>query len=110
MEMKELIQDTERIIKEFGKREQRKWAPEIMVTELAKQLGETSKQIMMLEKNYLPQRENNKNYAYSKEILADELSDILFMIIRIANYYKINLEEAHINALNKAKEWFHNNK
>jgi len=110
MEINELIKYTNEIIKEFEKREQKKWTPEIMITELTKQMGEVSKQIMMLEKNYIPQRKNYPEYAYSKEKLADELSDILFMIIRISNYYKIDLEKSHLNELKIAKEWFESNK
>ena len=45
-----------------------------------------------------------------QDFLADELSDILFMIIRISNYYKIDLEKSHLNELKIAKEWFESNK
>ena len=110
MEFNKLIDKTREVIKGFENIEPKKWTPEIMLTDLAKQLGEVSKQIMMLEKNYIPQREKNPKYAYSKEELADELSDILFMIIRISDYYGIDLEKAHIRELEKAKEWFNKNK
>jgi len=108
--MKEIIKKTTEVIREFEKREPKKWTPEIMITELTKQLGGLSKQIMMLEQNYVSQRNNYPEYSYSKEQLADELSDILFMIIRLADYYKIDLEKSHLNELKLAKKWFEENK
>lgn len=110
MEFNELIKHTEKIILEFERREQKKWTPEIMLVELSKQMGEVSKQIMMLEKNYVPQRGNYREYESSKEKLGDELSDILFMLIRISKFYKINLEKAHLDELKKAQGWFEDNK
>lgn len=106
---KDIIEETIKLVKNFEKREQKKWTPEIMVVELTKQLGELSKQIMMLEKNYIPQRDNYPEYAFSKEKLGDELSDILYMIVRIAHYYQINLEEVHLKELRIANEWFGKN-
>jgi NTP pyrophosphatase (non-canonical NTP hydrolase) len=108
--MKTIIKESKEIIQEFEKREKKKWTPEIIVTELTKQLGEISKQIMMLEGNYVPQRDNYPKYNSSKEKLADELSDALLMIIRLAEHYDIDLEKAHFDELNKAKKWFEQNK
>jgi len=98
----ELITETNKLIEKFEKKEKKKWTPEIMITELTKQAGELSKQIMILEGNYIPEKDNNLGYSASKEQLANELSDILFMLIRISNHYKIDLEKAHIEELNKA--------
>ena len=36
------------------------------------------------------------------EKIADELSDVLFMIIRIADHYKIDLEKEHLKQLDMA--------
>ena len=110
MEVQELINQTKEMIREFEKREQRKWTPEIIITELSKQLGEVSKQIMMLEKNYILERANYPEYSYSREKLGGELSDILFTLIRLADYYKIDLEKVHLNELKQAKKWFKENK
>jgi NTP pyrophosphatase (non-canonical NTP hydrolase) len=110
MEMKEVIEKTRKVIKDFEKREPKKWTPEIMITELVKQVGGLSKQIMMLEQNYVIQRNDHPQYSYSKEQLADELSDILFMIIRIADFYKIDLEKSHLHELDLANKWFEENK
>lgn len=95
---KELIQETRKILKEFEKQDG-KWNAETIITELTKQLGEVSKQVMMLEGNYMPQRKKDQNHHYSKENLGYEMSDILFNLIRLADYYNIDLEQAHINKL-----------
>lgn len=107
---KEIIKEIREINKEFAKREKKEWTPEIMTTELAKQLGEVSKQIMMLEGNYLPQRNTDQRYTHSKEQLADELSDIFSNILRITDYYKIDLEISHLKELELAKKWFKEHK
>ncbi len=109
MDMKKIVRKTEKVINEFEKREQKKWTPEIMMTELTKQLGEVSKQIMMLGKNYISQRDNYLEYASSKEKLADELSDVLFMLIRLSKYYQIDLEKSHLKELKLAEKWFEKN-
>ena len=106
---KEIIKETRDVITNFEKHEQKKWTPEIMVVELTKQIGELSKQIMMIENNYIPQRKIMPEYSYSKEKLGDELSDIIYIVIRIADIYSIDLEKAHLSELKKAKEWFKNN-
>jgi len=102
----QVLKETREITNEFEKREKKEWTPEIMTTELAKQLGEVSKQIMMLEGNYLPERDDDSRYAFSKEKLADELSDVFANIIRMADYYEIDFEEAHLKELNKGKKRF----
>ena len=52
---------------------------------------------------YLSKRKKDPNYNKdSKGEIANELSDILFMVIRIANHYKIDLEKAHLKELNLA--------
>ena len=109
MSFKQLSMETREVTKEFAKLEKKKWTPETMATELSKQLGEVSKQIMMLEGNYIPKRDRLPEYAHSKEQLADELSDVLFIILRIADHYKIDLEEAHLKELELAKKWFKEN-
>ena len=107
---KEIEKETMGVIDEFKRREKKEWTPEAMVVELAKQLGEVSKQIMMLEGNYIPERDNFPKYSFSKAKLGDELSDILFMIMRISNHYGISLEDAHLKELKLAEEWFRKNK
>ena len=62
--------------------------------ELTKQTGELAKCIMMQENYYFFQVDNEKN----KKQLANELADIFGQIIRVADYYQIDLLQAHIEA------------
>ena len=67
--------------------------------ELQKQVGELSKLIMVHEKYYFFERDKtDKQYESDKDKIADELADIFYAVIRLAKYYNIDLEEAHIKA------------
>lgn len=92
----DLIEIARRAIKEFKKVEQRPWGPEGIMIELTKQLGDLAKHIMVFEKYYVPNR--GTGYKTTKEDIADELADILFSVIRLADEYGIDLEEAHLEA------------
>jgi len=94
----ELIEITKSVFKEFEKSEQKPWGAEGAVIELVKQVGDLAKRIMVFEKYYAQKRENEPNYKTTKEDIADELADILYCVIRIAEHYGINLEEAHLKA------------
>ncbi len=50
---------------------------------------------------YIKRRSKEAYYKTSKKQIADELADILYSIIRIADYYNINLEKAHLEARKK---------
>ena len=101
--VKEVEQKTNEIIEAFQKVEQRDWGIEGNMSELMKQVGELGKNVMVLEKYYLAKRMANPNYnKASKSEIGNELSDILFMIIRIANHYDIDLEKAHMKELDIA--------
>jgi NTP pyrophosphatase (non-canonical NTP hydrolase) len=43
-------------------------------------------------------RSLDKKYQVSQEALADELADIIFAVVRIADHYKIDLEAANLKA------------
>lgn len=104
---KELIQKTNKVADEFQKVEQRDWGIEGNMIELSKQVGELAKNVMMLEKYYLAKRWQESKYKdASKEEIANELSDILFIIIRIADLYGIDLEKAHLKELEIASKSF----
>lgn len=99
----EVIKKTLEVVKKFEEVEQRKWGVEGNMIELSKQVGELAKNVMMLEKYYLPKRRQEPKYKdASKEEIANELSDILFISIRIADMYGINLEKAHLRELKLA--------
>ncbi len=98
----EVVNKSLGVIKEFEKVEKRTWGVEGAMIELSKQLGDLSKNIMMMEGYYMAGRDSLPEYQTSKACIGDELSDILFMVIRIADYYHIDLEKEHINQLDIA--------
>jgi len=105
----EIVKKTMEVVRKFEKVEQRKWGIEGNIIELSKQVGELSSTVMMLEKYYLKERWQDPKYKNaSKEEIADELSDILFVIIRIANLYDIDLEKKHLKELELAKKSLEN--
>ena len=98
----EVVDKSLEVIKEFQKVEKKPWGVEGAVIELSKQVGELSKHIMMTEGYYMAGRDSLKEYETSKSHIGDELSDILFMTIRIADHYGIDLEKEHLNQLDIA--------
>ena len=95
----EIINKTLEVIREFEKVEKKKWGIEGAMMELSKQVGELAKNVMVFEGYYMAGRDSLPEYQTSKEKIADELSDILFMVIRIAEHYKIDLEKEHLKQL-----------
>lgn len=89
----EVVNDTRLLIKEFEKREQKKWGIEGAMIELSKQVGDLSRCIMMQEKYYIASRELESKYKTVKENIGDEIYDLFFMIVRIADHYGIDIEE-----------------
>ena len=98
----DLIKKTLFVYDIFNKYQQKEWSIESLMIELSKQVGDLAKRVMMFEKYYLTDRESMPAYKTGKKEIGDELSDILYCIIIIANFYKINLESAHIQALREA--------
>lgn len=98
----EVIDKSLEVIREFEKVEKKKWGVEGAMMELSNQVGELSKNVMMFEGYYMAGRDSLPEYQTSKDKIADELSDILFMVIRIAEHYDINLEKEHLKQLDIA--------
>jgi NTP pyrophosphatase (non-canonical NTP hydrolase) len=94
----EAIELFRRISHRFKKIEGRPWGVEGAMIELVKQVGELAKHVMVAEHYYYPGREKMRGYETSKEIIGDELADILAMVIQIADYYELDLIDAHIKA------------
>lgn len=97
----EIVEITRKEIKAFKKVEQKAWGIETIMIELSKQIGDLAKHVMMLEKYYLKERENKPEYKTTKEDIADELADIFFCLVRLADSYKIDLEKALLDARRK---------
>jgi NTP pyrophosphatase (non-canonical NTP hydrolase) len=97
----ELLAMTRRVIQAFDAAEQRPWTIETTMIELMKQVGDLARHIMTIEQYYLPDRATDPNYATTPQEIGDELADILSCVIRVAEHYHIDLEEAHVNARRK---------
>jgi NTP pyrophosphatase (non-canonical NTP hydrolase) len=95
----ELIEKTLEVNRAFAEVEKRPWGAEGSMIELSKQVGDLAKRVMSYEGYYMAGRDDLPEYQTSKERIADELSDILFVIIKIADHYGINLEEEHMKQL-----------
>lgn len=94
----DLIGMTRQVITAFDRAEQRPWTIETMLIELTKQVGDLAKHVMVIERYYLPDRDQRSDYHTSVEDIGDELADILYCLIRIAEHYQIDLQAAHIRA------------
>ena len=100
------INKAREIIKRFEKIEGKKWGVQASMIELSKQVGDLSALVMAQEGYYPKNRgQDNPKYLATKEKLGDELADLLFMTIRLADLYEIDLEEAHYKALANAKSY-----
>ena len=65
-----------------------------MVTDLLEEAGEVASTIKGLEGFKPPEKPK------TKEMLATELSDLLYMIFVLAEHYSINLEETFLETVN----------
>lgn len=88
MKVSEMVEMTREVTRLFDITVPRPWGIEAMVTELVGEVGTLADSIMITE-GYRRSREQN-------EIdLEDDVVDIMFMLIRIADYYNIDLEKAY---------------
>lgn len=71
-----------------------KWTPFTMVTDLLEEAGEVAAAIKGLEKFKAYEKPK------TKEMLATELSDVLYIIFIVAEHYGIDLEEVFMQTLN----------
>ncbi|WP_322199458.1 MazG-like family protein [Acutalibacter intestini] len=82
------------IVKRFYKIEGQPWQAQGAMIELAKQVGELAKQVMLKE-NYYAWTGDEKEV---KERLGNEMADVIAQVMRLAEYYQIDLEQAFIEA------------
>ncbi len=94
----DLLDMTRKVIAAFDRIEQRPWTIEATMIELMKQVGDLAKHIMMMERYYLPDRAQSAEYHTSVDDIGNELADILYCVMRIAEHYQIDLETAHVRA------------
>ena len=72
----------------------KKWTPFVMVTDLLEEAGEVASVVKGLEGFKPPEKPK------TREMLATELSDLLYMVFVLAEHYGINLEEAFLQTVN----------
>jgi NTP pyrophosphatase (non-canonical NTP hydrolase) len=98
MTFREAIALYRTVYRRFEQIEGRFWGVEGAMIELMKQVGELAKYVMMAERYYHSGREQEPEYAVTKETIGDELADIFAQVIRVADYYEIDLVDAHTTA------------
>ena len=62
--------------------------------ELSKQVGELAKQVMIKEKYYALE----SDVCDVDERLGNEMADVIAQVMRLADFYKIDLEKAFVAA------------
>jgi NTP pyrophosphatase (non-canonical NTP hydrolase) len=92
------INDIRKTVSRFQKIEGKPWGVEGAVIELAKQVGQLSALVMNREGYYFSDREklDQKQYTATDDKIADELADIMFAVVRIADHYGIDLVATNI--------------
>lgn len=91
VEMQEMYKG---VVKRFNKIELQDWKAEGAMIELSKQVGELAKQVMIKEKYYALTEE----VLDVDERLGNEMADVIAQVMRLADYYNIDLEKAFIQA------------
>lgn len=94
----EIIAITREVMRAFEAAEQRPWTIETTMIELMKQTGDLARHVLMAERYYLPDRAGRPEYATTSQEIGDELADMLYCVIRVAEHYHIDLEQAHLEA------------
>ena len=69
------------------------WTPFVMVTDLLEEAGEVASVVKGLEGFKPPEKPK------TKDMLATELSDLLYILFILAEHYGINLEESFIQTV-----------
>lgn len=94
---REAVDLAKKVIRRFEKIEGKPWGIDGSMIELSKQVGDLARLVMVYENYYFSDRDKlDEQYRVTKEKIADELADILFSVIRIADHYGIDLVKAHI--------------
>ena len=101
----DLIEINRTVATAFDERERRSWGVETLVMELAKQVGDLARAVLTTENYYLADRDDDPSYGGGTSRIANELADILYCVIRLADHYEVDLEEAHLSA--RSAEWNH---
>lgn len=93
MNFKDLSETTKKVVKVFpGKR----WKPEVRTLDLVEEVGELANAILVKEKH--------KGKKRAKTDLADSIVDILFDLILLADYYKVDIDKEYSKMIKELKK------
>lgn len=95
MEIKNSFIEIQKIVDKFILGHGSYWPPLSMVCAIMEELGELAREINSLE-GYKPKKSEKLNSN-----LGEELADLLFSVICLANSYKIDLGREFINIIEK---------
>ncbi|MFX1327658.1 MAG: nucleotide pyrophosphohydrolase [Promethearchaeota archaeon] len=95
MSEKSSLQDIQRSVHDWITKHGGYWPPLAMLAAVIEEIGELAKEINHLE-GYKPKKSINK-----KAKMGEELADILYAIICMANYYKVDLNTELKNTIKK---------
>jgi NTP pyrophosphatase (non-canonical NTP hydrolase) len=96
MKEKLTLQDIQHIVDNWIQEHGGYWTPLSMLSAVIEELGELSKEINNLE-GYKPKKKQNNGESR----LQEELADLFFSIVCIANYYDINLNKEFLKIVEK---------
>ena len=82
------------VVRRFNRIELSPWRAEGAMIELTKQVGELAKQVMIKEKYYAL----TDDVTNVDEKLGNEMADVIAQVMRLADHYGIDLEEAFVAA------------
>ncbi|MFX0002236.1 MAG: nucleotide pyrophosphohydrolase [Candidatus Hodarchaeota archaeon] len=89
------LHDIQKIIHDWITKHGGYWPPLAMLSAIIEEIGELAKEINHLE-GYKPKKHNDEENK-----LGEELADVLYALICIANYYKIDLNHELDNVISK---------
>ena len=82
------------VVRRFQEIEGKPWQAQGAMIELTKQTGELAKQVMLKENYYAWAGEEME----VNQRLGNEMADVIAQVMRLADYYQIDLEQAFIEA------------
>lgn len=98
MAIKDSLNEVQKIVDDWICEHGGYWPPLSMICAIMEELGEVAREINSLE-GYKP-----KKSEISDSSLGEELADLLFSIVCVANHYKIDLGKEFNNMINKYSE------
>ena len=94
--MDHLQEKTKKVLEGFKKIRNNKWTPEVMLADLAEEVGELANAILV--------KEGFKNKKRAKADLVDSICDALFDIYMIAEHYGVDVEKEYQKTLEQLKK------